>query len=51
MNDQLFIFPCPSELSMVGTHFDDWSRGRVDGSQSDGPQFDPHVSLELSTKS
>ena len=27
-----------------------WSRGRVDGSQSEGPRFDPCVSQKLFTK-
>ena len=28
-----------------------WSRGRVVGSQPEGPRFDPHVSLKRFTKS
>ena len=28
-----------------------WSRGRVDGSQSEGPGFDPHVSQKVFPKS
>ena len=26
-----------------------WSRGRVDGSQLEGPRFDPHASLNIFT--